>query len=116
MRLKLVQPDAVLVARKALRAEGDSEIENLLINRILSVWLMTTHADESYAAWLHRGGTSKEGEYRQTCLERAQRQLVRAIQALVRKLIGSAQPVVRPENVLGDDFEGAYLAMQRRTG
>jgi hypothetical protein len=42
---------------------------------------------------LQRGGTFKEGEYHQKRLDRAQRQLLRAIQALatVRRLLRPTQ-------------------------
>jgi hypothetical protein len=79
--------------RKALHADGDSHLETLLINRILSAWLQVTHADAAYAQMLQRGGTFKEGEYHQKRLERANRQLLRAVQALatVRRLLRPAQ-------------------------
>jgi hypothetical protein len=79
--------------RKALHGDGDSHLETLLINRILSAWLQVTHADAAYAQMLQRGGTFKEGEYHQKRLDRAQRQLVRAIQALatVRRLLRPTQ-------------------------
>ena len=79
--------------RKALHAAGDSHLETLLINRILSAWLQVTYADAAYAQMVQRGGTFKEGEYHQKRLERANRQLIRAIQALatVRRLLRPTQ-------------------------
>jgi hypothetical protein len=79
--------------RKALHVDGDSHLDTLLINRILSAWLQVTHADAAYAQMLQRGGTFKEGEYHQKRLDCAQRQLVRAIQALatVRRLLRPTQ-------------------------
>jgi hypothetical protein len=79
--------------RKALRADGESPLEELLISRILSAWLMTMQADAHYARWLSKGGTFKEGEYHQKRVDRAQRQLLRAIQALatVRRLLKPTQ-------------------------
>lgn len=75
--------------RKDLQREGDSHLEMLLINRILSAWLQVMHADAVYAQMLQRGGTFKEGEYHQKRASRAQQQLLRAIQALatVRRLL-----------------------------
>ncbi|HEX5964173.1 MAG TPA: hypothetical protein VFY42_10630 [Gemmatimonadales bacterium] len=39
-------------------------------------------ANASHARWTAQGGTFKKGEYHQKRLDRAQRQLVRAIRAL----------------------------------
>ncbi len=86
--------DAELARRhKALRADGNSEIENMLIHRVLSAWLQATHADAAYAQMLQRGGSFAESEYHQKRVDRAQGQLLRAIQALakVRRLSGPVQ-------------------------
>jgi len=79
--------------RKALRADGESPLEELLISRILSAWLMTMEADQAYTAFVQRGGTFKEGEYYQKRVDRAQLQLLRAIQSLatVRRLLTPMQ-------------------------
>jgi hypothetical protein len=79
--------------RKALRADGESPLEELLISRILSAWLMTMEADQAYTVFVRRGGTFREGEYHQKRVDRAQRQLLRAIQALatVRRLLTPMQ-------------------------
>jgi hypothetical protein len=79
--------------REALRADGESPLEELLISRILSAWLMTMEADQAYTALVQRGGTFKEGEYHQKRVDRAQRQLLRAIQSLatVRRLLTPMQ-------------------------
>src|SRR5215213_1643668 len=79
--------------REALRAGGESPLEELLISRILSAWLMVMEADAHYARWMLKGGTFKEGEYHQKQLERVNWQLVRAIHALatVRRLLRPVQ-------------------------
>lgn len=79
--------------RKALHADGDSQLETLLINRILSAWLQVMHADAAYAQRQQRDGTFAQLEYAQKRLDRAQRQLLRAIQALatVRRLLRPVQ-------------------------
>ena len=79
--------------RRQLRADGDSQLENLLINRILSAWLQVMYADAMYAQMQQRDGTFRQMEYAQKRLERANRQLIRAIQALatVRRLLRPVQ-------------------------
>src|SRR5829696_4011039 len=79
--------------RTAIRGDGDSQLENLLINRILSAWLQVMYADARYAQMQQRDGTFRQMEYAQKRLERANRQLIRAIQALatVRRLLQSVQ-------------------------
>jgi hypothetical protein len=79
--------------RKALRRDGESQLKTLLINRILSAWLQVMHANTAYAQMLQRGVTFKESEYHQKRVDRAQRQLLRAIQALatVRRLLRPVQ-------------------------
>jgi hypothetical protein len=77
--------DAELARRReALRADGDSPLENLLINRILSAWLQTMHADATYAQMLQRESSIAQAEYHQKRVDRAEGQLLRAIQALVK--------------------------------
>jgi hypothetical protein len=78
--------------RTEIRGDGDSQLETLLINRILSTWLQVMYADVRYAQMRQRDGTFRQMEYAQKRLERANRQLIRAIQALatVRRLL---QPV-----------------------
>src|SRR5215213_8248666 len=79
--------------RTAIRGDGDSQLENLLINRILSAWLQVMYADARYAQMQQRDGTFRQMEYAQKRLDRAQRQLLRAIQALatVRRLLRPTQ-------------------------
>ena len=52
-------------------AEGQSQLELLLANRILTAWPMTMAADASYVRWTAQGGTFKKGEYHQKRLDRA---------------------------------------------
>jgi hypothetical protein len=75
--------------RKALHLDGDSQLETLLINRILSAWLQVMHADAPYAQMLQRGGSFRESEFHQKRVDRAQRQLLRAMQSLatIRRLL-----------------------------
>jgi hypothetical protein len=98
--------------RKALRADGDSQLESLLINRILSAWLQTMHADAAYAQMLQRGGSITEAEYCQKRVDRAQGQLLRSIQALakVRRLSGPVQV-----NVGENQINVASSAVNRST-
>jgi hypothetical protein len=79
--------------RKAFHGDGDSQLETLLINRILSAWLQVMYADTMYAQMHRRDGTFRQMEYAQKRLERANRQLIRAIQALatVRRLLRPTQ-------------------------
>ena len=76
-----------------MHADGSSQLETLLINRILSAWMHVMYADAAYAQMLQRGGSFAEGEYHQKRLERANRQLLRAIQSLatVRRLLRPTQ-------------------------
>jgi hypothetical protein len=79
--------------RTALHADGSSQLETLLINRILSAWLHVMYADAAYTQMLKRRASFQESEYHQKRLERANRQLLRAIQALatVRRLLRPVQ-------------------------
>jgi hypothetical protein len=79
--------------RKALQRDGDSQLETLLINRILSAWMQVMYADSSYAQMLQRGGSFAEAEFHQKRIDRAQRQLLRAIHSLatVRRLLTPMQ-------------------------
>ncbi len=79
--------------RAELLADGRSQLEILLANRILGAWLMAMEADQCYVAFARKGGTFKEGEYHQKRVERAQRQLLRAVQSLatVRRLLRPVQ-------------------------
>jgi len=79
--------------RTAIGGDGDSQLENLLSNRILSAWLQVMYADARYAQMQQRDGTFRQMEYAQKRLDRANRQLIRAIQALatVRRLLRPTQ-------------------------
>ena len=80
--------------RKAMRRDGDSPLERLLIDRLLSARLQAMYTDMRYAQFLAQGdGTFQRAEFHQKNAERAQRQFLRAVQALatVRRLIAPAQ-------------------------
>lgn len=79
--------------RSAMRKDGDSPLEQLLINRVLSAWLQVMYADMRYSQDMAANGPIVQMEYQQKRLDRAQRQFLRAIQALatVRRLIGPVQ-------------------------
>ena len=80
--------------RRAMRNDGDSPLERLLIDRLLAAWLQALYTDIRYAQFLSQNaGTIKECEYLQKRAERAHRQFLRAVQALatVRRLIAPAQ-------------------------
>jgi hypothetical protein len=70
--------------RTKLRADGNSELENLLINRILAAWLMTMDAEATYTRVLRRDATFKEVQHYQKAVESASKQLLRAVEALAR--------------------------------
>ena len=103
--LDLVCPPGALFARTATEREVEklrrelagpepSPLERLLVDRIVACWLQATYADTKYAHRLKDGLTLTEAEFHQRRGERAQRQLLRAVQALatVRRLLG---PVVQ---------------------
>jgi hypothetical protein len=86
--------------REALHADGASQLETLLINRILSAWLQVMYADAAYAQMQQRDGSLVQMEYAQKRLDRAQRQLLRAIQALAttRRVLRPAQINIIAQN------------------
>ena len=103
--LDLVCPPGALFARTATEREvarlrrelagpAPSPLERLLVDRIVVCWLQATYAETKHAQRLTDGMTFKEAEFHQRRSERAQRQLLRAVQALatVRRLLG---PVVQ---------------------
>lgn len=87
---------AVVVAeldrqRQLLAQAGDSPLEKMLIGRIVSAWLQANYTDALYAQALGSPMSSpKLIDLRQRNAEKAQRQLLRAIQALAttRRLLG----------------------------
>lgn len=77
------------VRRDAAGAEP-SPVERMLADRIALSWLQANHADSEYAQRLMEGMTFTASEFYQKRCERAQRQLLKAIQTLatVRRLLG----------------------------
>lgn len=77
--------------RHLLSRVGDSPLEKLLIGRIISAWLQASYTDALYAQALGSSMSSpKLIDLRQRNADKAQRQVLRAIQALAttRRLLG----------------------------
>lgn len=76
--------------RREVAGEAASPLEDLLAERVALCWVASSHADAQYARKLKQGMTFKEGEYYARRCEQANRQLLRAVEALarVRKLLG----------------------------
>ena len=68
-------------------------IERVLADRVALCWVAALHADTQYAQRLADGTSFKEGEFLQRRCERANRQLLRAVQTLatVRRLLAPTQ-------------------------
>ena len=79
------------IARKRKEAAGDhpTPLEGLLADRVALCWVAAQHADAQYARKLAGGMSFKEGEYFARRSEQANRQLLKAVQALatVRRLL-----------------------------
>jgi hypothetical protein len=74
------------LARKRRQAAGaaPSPLEGLLAERIALHWLAVEFAEAEYARKVKQGMSFKEGEYYAKRCEQANRQLLRAIEALAR--------------------------------
>jgi hypothetical protein len=80
--------------RKDLLRDGSSALETILVDRIISAWLQVVYAEMKYTQALSDPSyTFARSEFCQKRLERANRQLIRAIQALatVRRLLRPTQ-------------------------
>lgn len=77
--------------RAELLAQGDSQLERLLVERVVMTWLQVCHADTGYAAALRssEGHSFRDGEYQQQRMDRANARHLKALKALatVRKLL-----------------------------
>lgn len=75
--------------RRDAAGENPRPLERLLANRVALCWMATIHAETQYAQRLKDGMSFKESEFHQKRCERAQRQLLRAVQTLatVRRLL-----------------------------
>ena len=82
------------IARKRREVAGEhpSPLEALLAERIALCWVAAQQADAQYARKLAGGMSFREGEYYARRAEQANRQLLRAVQALatVRRLLTPA--------------------------
>ena len=80
--------------RRELAGPEPTPLERLLVDRIVVCWLNAAYAEALHAQRLRDGASLREAEFHQRRTERAQRQLLRAVQALatVRRLLG---PVVQ---------------------
>ncbi len=80
--------------RSDVAGEMPSPLERLLVDRVVLCWLSATAADTQYAQKLAGGLSLRESEFFQKRCERANRQLLRAVQTLatVRRLL---TPVVQ---------------------
>jgi hypothetical protein len=75
--------------RRELLAQGDSQVERLLVERVIITWLQVCHADTLYAVALKGEGHSfREGTYHQQRQDRANTRHLKALNALTtaRKL------------------------------
>ncbi len=75
--------------RREIGGKAPSPLERLLVDRVVLCWLQASYADAQHAQRLADGMTFREGEYFQKRCERAQRQLLKAVQTLatVRRLL-----------------------------
>ncbi len=75
--------------RKEVAGEHPTPLEGLLAERVALCWVAAQHADAQYARKLAGGMSFKEGEYFARRSEQANRQLLKAVQALatVRRLL-----------------------------
>ena len=75
--------------RQDVAGEAPSPLERLLTDRVVLCWLSATAADSQYAQKQGGGTSLKEIEFYQKRCERANRQLLRAVQTLatVRRLL-----------------------------
>ena len=76
--------------RQELLSPGDSALERLLADRIVTTWLQVCHADTAYSTMLKGDGhTFKEGTYNQDRQDRANARHLKAVKALasVRRLL-----------------------------
>ena len=80
--------------RRELAGPEPTPLERLLVDRIVVGWMNAAYAEAAHAQRLREGLSLREAEFHQRRTERAQRQLLRAVQALatVRRLLG---PVVQ---------------------
>lgn len=82
--------------RHELLAAGDSQLERLLVDRVILTWLQVCHADMCYAGLLKGDGhTLQQGRYYQERQDRANARHLKAIKALasVRRLLVPAVQV-----------------------
>jgi len=77
-----------------------SPLERVLADRVALCWIAAMHADTQYAQRLADGMTWADSEYHQRRCERAQRQLLKAVQTLatVRRLLTPAVQLNVAEN------------------
>jgi len=77
-----------------------SPLERVLADRVALCWIAAMHADTQYAQRLADGMTWADSEYHQRRCERAQRQLLKAVQtlAMVRRLLTPTVQVNVAEN------------------
>ena len=81
--------------RSDLQEAGDPPLERLLVGRILSAWLQVLYTETKYAQVLAaKTSTGSARDHWQKTADRAQRQLLRAIQALA-----TTRRLLRPTTV-----------------
>ena len=82
--------------RRDLLREGDSQLERVLVDRIVACWLQVSYADWQHGMTLKKGSYSlRSGEYDQNRMDRAHRRLLQAVKTLatVRRLLVPAVQV-----------------------
>ena len=82
--------------RRDLLREGDSQLERVLVDRIVACWLQVSYADWQHGMTLKKASYSyRDGEYDQNRMDRAHRRLLQATKALatVRRLLVPALQV-----------------------
>ena len=82
--------------RRDLLHEGDSQLERVLVDRIVACWLQVSYADWQHGMTLKRGGYSyRDGAYDQDRMDRAHRRFLQAVKTLatVRRLLVPAVQV-----------------------
>jgi hypothetical protein len=90
--------------RRELLAAGDSQLERLLIDRVIVTWLQASHADGTCAKLLRSDGhTYQEGKYRQDRQDRAHARHLKAVKALAtvrRLLVPAVQVNIAKEQII----------------
>jgi hypothetical protein len=99
--------------RNGLREAGDSPLERVLIDRLVSCWLQANYADWQHGALIKKGSYSfAEGRYDQDRQDRAHRRLLQAAKTLatVRRLLAPAVQINVGQNQIITQTGGTDLS------